>query len=321
MRIIDKITRAIAEGVVTVSFEYFPPKTPDGLENLYERMEHMARFEPLWIDVTMSALRSSTPLTLEICRTAHNLIGLETMMHLTCAGVAKHEVDEVLQQMKRAGIENVLALRGDPPAGQTWQPSKDQFAHASDLVRHIRATYGDSFCICVAGYPEGHQDAVSYEQDLLHLKDKVDAGADLVITQLFFDGERFTRFLRDCRALGISVPILPGIMPIHTYNGFQKATAMSGTSVPAALRDSLLAVKDDDEAVRRVGGEYCLKLCKQVLAAGSPGIHFYTFNLETNVARLLEGLSLASKSNLRRDLPWRTTRREDVRPIFWHNRP
>lgn len=326
MKIIDKINKALEAKETCFSFEYFPPKTVDGVQNLYERLQRMVLMDPVWIDVTWGAGGSTSDLTLEICETAQNYCGLETMMHLTCTNMPREEIDNALTRAKAAGIQNILALRGDPPRGEEWKQIEGGFANAVDLVKYIRQQYGDYFGICVAGYPEGHVDAVSKEQDIQHLKEKVDAGADFIITQLFYDVDLFLQFVKDCRTLGINVPIVPGIMPIHTYGGFTRMTSLCKTFVPKYIMDELEPFKDNDEEVKKAGVRLCADMCRKLVNGGVPFLHFYTLNLEQSVTHILTDLNLITKEQLYRSLPWSPSKasnrcREDVRPIFWRNRP
>jgi len=325
MKIIDKINKMVEAKETCFSFEYFPPKTADGVQNLYERLQRMTLMDPVWIDVTWGAGGSTSELTLEICETAQNYCGLETMMHLTCTNMPREEIDSALKRAKAAGIQNILALRGDPPRGEEWKQVEGGFAHAVDLVKYIKQEYGDYFGICVAGYPEGHVDAQSREADIKHLKEKVDAGADFIITQLFYDVDLFLQFVKDCRAIGINAPIVPGIMPIHTYGGFTRMTAMCKTFVPKYIMDEFEPVKDNDEEVKKVGVRLCVAMCRKLVTNGVPFLHFYTLNLEQSVTHILTDLNLITKEQLYRSLPWspsKTNRgKEDVRPIFWRNRP
>jgi methylenetetrahydrofolate reductase (NADPH) len=329
MKIIDKINASIQERRTFFSFEYFPPKTDEGVHNLFDRLDKMAALEPLWIDVTWGAGGSTAQKTLEICSVAQKYIGLETMMHLTCTNMPRVQIDAALRQAKEAGIQNILALRGDPPRGEEWKKVEGGFGHAVDLVKYIRAEYGDYFGIGVAGYPEVHADAESREKDLEYLKAKVDAGADFIITQLFYDTSIFLQFVNDCRALGITCPILPGMMPIQTYGGFKRMTTLCKTFVPESITAALEPIQNDDAAVKKYGVRLCVEMCRTLLDAGTPGLHFYTLNLEKSVTQILEGLALANnpERSLSRSLPWRMSayqarkEKEDVRPIFWSNRP
>lgn len=200
------------------------------------------------------------------------------------------------------GIRNILALRGDPPQGQdTFVVAEDGFACALDLIRYIRAQYGDYFGICVSGYPEAHPDgivddpeqmAANYRQDLEYLKAKVDAGADFIITQLFYDVDRFLQFRRECREIGITVPILPGLMPILTYGGFKRMTAFCKTLVPSHIAATVEALKDNDEALKAYGVSLGTLMAQRLLDAGVPGIHVYTLNLERSAVAILQSAGL-----------------------------
>lgn len=330
-KIDDKIKAWQAErpGVPWFSFEYFPPKTDLGVANLYERFDRMAQLDPMWIDVTWGAGGSTADKTLEICINALKYHGLNVMMHLTCTNMPKEKLKEALQTCKDNGICNILALRGDPPAGVNtgeWKQVEGGFAYATDLVKYIRAEFGDYFCIGVAGYPEGHLEATSFEDDLKHLKEKVDAGADLIVTQLFYDNAEFLSFVDKCKEMGITIPVLPGIMPIQSFGGFSRMTSLCKTKVPEHIHEALEPVKDDDAKVKDVGVQMAVKQCRELLEKGTPGLHFYTLNLETSVMRIVSDLGMIPDHVASRPLPWRQSadssrKGEDVRPIFWANRP
>ncbi|EGC34903.1 methylenetetrahydrofolate reductase [Dictyostelium purpureum] len=326
MKIIDKINQKKESNVPFYSFEYFPPKTMEGVQNLYDRLGRMLLFEPLFIDITWGAGGSTSALTLEIAEKAQNVCGLETMMHLTCTNMPVNEIIYALDKAKATGIRNILALRGDPPRGEEWKKIEGGFGYACDLVKFIRERYGDYFGICVAGYPEGHSDCTSFEDDITHLKAKVDAGADLIITQLFYDVDVFCDFVKKCREVGINCPIIPGIMPIQTYAGFVRMTTLSKTKVPQYIMDNLEPIKDNDEEVKKYGVRLCVEMSKRLLEFGVEGLHFYTLNLERSVRKVLKGLELVTPDQLSPYLPWAQSAagnrlKEEVRPIFWQNRP
>merc|ERR1719262_17788 len=210
----------------------------------------------MWIDVTWGAGGSTADKTLEICINALKHHGLNVMMHLTCTNMEKEKIREALVTCKEHGIRNILALRGDPPAGVNqgkWEKVEGGFGYAVDLVKYIREEFGDYFCIGVAGYPEGHLECESLEMDMVRLKEKCDAGADLIVTQLFYDNSEFNGFVKKCRKMGIDIPILPGIMPIQSYGGFNRMTSLCKTKVPADIPARLEQVKDSDEGVKDVG--------------------------------------------------------------------
>lgn len=331
-KIADKILHRQSEGRPFFSFEYFPPKTEQGVINLYQRVERMTAAEPLFCDVTWGAGGSTSDLTLDLSGNIQKYLGVDVMMHLTCTNMPSGNVLDGLEGAKARGIRNILALRGDPPAGKEWTKCEDGFEHGTDLVRFIRANYGDYFGICVAGYPEGHpagflDGKMTFDQEMVHLKEKVDAGADFIITQMFYDVDCFLKFVRRCRDEGITIPILPGILPIQNYTGFKRMTGFCKTKVPKAIHDAMEPIKDDDVAVKQFGVRLGVDMCRRILKSGlSPGIHFYTLNLEKSVMAIIDQLDLIPQTESIRSLPWRPAtvdkrRQENVRPIFWANRP
>nr|XP_027095856.1 methylenetetrahydrofolate reductase 2-like [Coffea arabica] len=337
MKVIEKIQKAAKdENKVVFSFEFFPPKTEDGVDNLFERMERMVVHNPNFCDITWGAGGSTADLTLEIANRMQNMVCVETMMHLTCTNMPVEKIDHALDAIKSNGLQNVLALRGDPPHGQDkFVQVEGGFACALDLVKHIRAKYGDYFGITVAGYPEAHPDVIpangiasleAYQSDLAYLKRKVDAGADLIITQLFYDTDSFLKFVNDCRQIGITCPIVPGIMPINNYRGFLRMTGFCKTKIPPEITAALEPIKDNEEAVRNYGIHLGTEMCKRILASGIKTLHLYTLNMEKSALAILMNLGLIEESKISRTLPWRRPTniyrvKEDVRPIFWANRP
>ncbi|XP_047316341.1 methylenetetrahydrofolate reductase 1-like [Impatiens glandulifera] len=334
MKVIEKIQQATDR--VVFSFEFFPPKTEDGVENLFEKMERMVVHNPSFCDITWGAGGSTADLTLEIANRMQNMVCVETMMHLTCTNMPVEKIDHALDTIKSKGIQNVLALRGDPPHGQDkFVQVEGGFSCALDLVKHMRSKYGDYFGITVAGYPEAHPDAIesnglatpeSYQSDLEYLKRKVDAGADLIVTQLFYDTDIFLKFVNDCRQIGINCPIVPGIMPINNYKGFFRMTGFCKTKIPAELIAALEPIKDNEEAVRSYGVHFATEMCKRIMATGIKTLHLYSLNMEKSALQILMNLGLIEESKISRSLPWRRPTnvfrvKEDVRPIFWANRP
>ncbi len=327
MHIIDKINQRLDEKKPFYSFEYFPPATEAGLHNLYARIERMATLEPVFVDITWGAGGSTSEKTLGIAENLQKFFGLDVMMHLTCTNMSVKNLDEVLEKARDVGIRNILALRGDPPRDSSvWESVEGGFTYAHELVSHIRERFGDEFCIAVAGYPEGHLEAEEKDTCTGHLKHKVDCGADFIITQLFFDVAEYAGFLQRCDQHGITCPIVPGLLPIQTFERFKKFVQFTGVRVPAAVWDHLEPIRQDDAAVRSYGVELCIEMCEKLIELGAPGYHFYTLNLQSSVMRILEGVDLADGLATDRQLPWRpstfpTRREEDVRPIFWSNRP
>ncbi|CAN8267914.1 unnamed protein product [Cochlearia groenlandica] len=259
------------------------------------------------------------------------------MMHLTCTNMNIDDINDALDDIKSNGIQNVLALRGDPPPKQDkFVPCQGGFDCALDLVNHIRNKYGDYFGITVAGYPEAHPDVIeaadglatpeSYANELFYLKKKVDAGADLIVTQLFLNTDIYLKFVNDCRQVGINCPIVPGIYPIRTYRGFLTMTGLCKTNIPHEVKAAIEPIKDNAKALEAYGIHFATEACKKILAHGINTIHLYTMNVDTSAIQILKNLGLIDESKIYRSLPWRRPAnfyrmKEDVRPIFWANRP
>ncbi|MDX6664518.1 MAG: methylenetetrahydrofolate reductase [Solirubrobacteraceae bacterium] len=274
------------------SFEFFPPKTEEGERNLYAALAELRTLDPAFVSVTYGAGGSTRDKTLEIVSRIREEHGLEAMAHFTCVGVTSDELRSTLDQMAAAGLDNVLALRGDPPAGETeWTKTDGGLEYSHELVTLIRDNY--DFSIGAACFPETHVHATSAEDDLRHLKGKVDAGAQFLITQLFFDNDRYFEFVDRARAAGIDVPIVPGIWPITNVAQIERVTQLSAASLPAALLDELHARADDPEAVLDFGVAYAALQCAELLAGGAPGIHFYTLNRSPATRAILSALRLA----------------------------
>ncbi|KAJ1644399.1 methylenetetrahydrofolate reductase (NAD(P)H) met13 [Coemansia asiatica] len=325
MKIIDKINKALEDDRCFWSFEYFPPKTQQGVMNLYDRIERMCNLGPLFIDVTWRWGGKSSDLTLELCSNSQTVYGVEANMHMTCTNTNFGLIKTALEKAKDQGVQNILALRGDLPDDTVeFDPSVGEFKYAIDLVRYIRKTYGDYFCISVAGYPEGCVGPEDVERDIQYLKEKQEAGADIAVTQLFYDVDNFLAWVDKCRAAGITIPILPGIMPIQNYGGFKRMTDLCRISVPQEIWDRLEPIKDDDRAVKDYGIEVAVDMIKRLRAAGMRGFHFYTINLERSTRMVLEKLQLVPTVHEVRPLPWSPSLSEkrageNVRPIFWRN--
>lgn len=327
MKIIDKINAYAAQKKPFFSFEFFPPKTEEGLQNLYSRLDQMVALEPGFIDLTWGAGGSTSAKTLEIAGNAQRFFGVEVMMHLTCTNMTQTHLLEVLQQAKAAGISNILALRGDPPVGEAnWRQCPNGLYSAEELVALIRRNFGDYFGLAVAGYPEGHSEEVSPEEGLRYLKRKVDAGSDFIVTQLFYDIEAFLRYRDACTKLGVKCPIIPGIMPIQNYERFRRFVDFTQIRVPVKIEEHLATISQDDAAVRSYGIDLAVEMCSRLHQEGVPGVHFYTLNLESAVSAIVRELNWVDDKTSRRSLPWRPAtmpnrQQEDVRPIYWSNRP
>ncbi|KAK3182344.1 methylenetetrahydrofolate reductase (NAD(P)H) met13 [Lecanicillium sp. MT-2017a] len=328
MHIKDMLQEAEETRRPSFSFEYFPPKTAQGVQNLYDRMDRMYNFGPKFIDITWGAGGRIAELTCEMVLQAQAVYGLETCMHLTCTDMGLEKVNDALKRAYKAGCTNILALRGDPPRDQeTWTATDGDFQYACDLVKHIRATYGDHFDIGVAGYPEGCDDNKDEDQLLDHLKHKVDMGATFIVTQMFYDADNFVRWVGKVRERGITIPIIPGIMPIATYASFLRRAKHMQCKIPQEWMDRLEPVKNDDVAVRDIGKTLVADMCRKLLANGIHHLHFYTMNLAQATRMVLEELEWTPCADrpLQPALPWKPSkgfgrRDEDVRPVFWRNR-
>ena len=281
----------------TISFEFFPPKTPEDIELLFERTRELQPLGPSFISVTYGAGGSTRRNTIDIVCRMQEELGIVAVAHVTCVGHSQAELREVLQELKGRGIENLMCLRGDPPQGQTtFVPALDGFAHAAQLVSLAR-TLGD-FSIGVAGYPELHPECADKILDLQHLKEKVDCGADFVTTQLFFDNRDYFDFCRRARDIGIKTRIIPGIWPITNYKQIVRVAKMCGATIPDTLHRKLEPVADDTQAVFEVGVEWSWRQCEELLAGGAPGIHFYTLNRSLATQRIFERLRESSVRTL-----------------------
>jgi methylenetetrahydrofolate reductase (NADPH) len=287
-----RIDRILAGDGPTFSFEFFPPKTDAGEANLYNALSELRTLEPGFVSVTYGAGGSTRGKTIEIVKRMREEYGLEAMAHFTCVGANVEELRGTLDEMQSAGIDNVLALRGDPPEGQEqWLKTEGGLEYSRELVELISADY--PFAIGAACFPETHVHAESPEVDLAHLVEKVNAGVDFLITQLFFDNALYFDFVARARAAGIDVPIVPGIMPITKVGQVKRMAAMCGASIPDGLRAELHARGEDPEAVLDFGVAYATLQCAELLAAGAPGIHFYTLNRSPATRAILSALRIA----------------------------
>jgi methylenetetrahydrofolate reductase (NADPH) len=283
-----------AAGTPVISFEFFPPKTAEGDRNLLERqIPALLQAKPDFCSVTYGAGGSTRDKTLMIVDRLQRQHGLVALAHLTCVNHTREEVGALLEKIRALGCKNILALRGDPPEGGEFQPTPGGFEFAAQLVRFIRGA-GD-FSIGVAGFPEGHIACQEGKPaDWRHLREKVDAGADFVLTQLFFDNADYFEF-RDFVAgkLGVRVPLVPGIVPILNASQITKFTRLCGAKIPPALRAKLDQLADNDEAAAEFGIEYASAQCAELLRAGAPGLHFYTLNKSRSTVQVLKNLGLA----------------------------
>jgi methylenetetrahydrofolate reductase (NADPH) len=286
---IDEILASAQEPVF--SFEFFPPKTDEGERNLRATLKDLALLEPDFVSVTYGAGGSTRGRTVEITKWIKQELGIEAMAHLSCVGTTREELVAILDDISGGGIDNVLALRGDPPRGESeWRPHPGGLRYSTELATLICGGY--PFGVGAACFPEVHPDAPDLAHDLHFLKQKVDAGASFLITQLFFDNELYFRFLEEARGVGIDVPIIPGIMPITDVKQIKTITGMCGASIPPALLEQLEARTEDPDAVLQLGVSYATLQCAELLARGAPGIHFYTLNRSPATRAILSALKL-----------------------------
>ena len=276
----------------TISFEFFPPKDEAAMRTLEETLSHLREVRPTFTSCTYGAGGSTRARTLEVTLKIKEKFGLEAMAHFTCVGQTLHDIDGVLENFAKHGIENVLALRGDRPAGQPEPPESwfPDFKNAVHLIRHIRAQFGDTFSIGCAGYPEEHPEAPDFETDLHYLQEKVDAGADFIITQLYFINADFFNFIGRARDLGINVPIIAGIMPVTNVAQIKKFTTMCGAVIPERMLAELEPIQADHEAVVQYGIDWSTRQCRELLAANVDGLHFYTLNKSKASRQIVENL-------------------------------
>jgi methylenetetrahydrofolate reductase (NADPH) len=294
MKITDMLRYAAERGEPIFSFEFFPPKNDAGVAALFDTLRALRPLGPSYVSVTWGAGGSTRGRTLEMVTRIKRETEIEAMAHLTCVGASRKELEEQVAVICDAGITNVLALRGDPPRGQRdFTPHPEGLAHASDLaqlVREVSEKRGVRLCIGGACYPEGHLETRDLAQDLRNCKIKVEAGAEFLITQLFFDNRHYFDFVGRARAAGIEVPILPGIMPVTTVEQIQRITSMSGARMPSGFSAALKARKDDPEAALQLGVAYAALQCADLLRRGAPGVHFYTLNRSSATRAILSAL-------------------------------
>jgi methylenetetrahydrofolate reductase (NADPH) len=285
-----RISQRLAAGGPIYSFEFFPPKTPEGTANLFQTLRELAELEPAFVSVTYGAGGSTRRSTLEIVARIKKETGIEPMAHLAAIGHTRGELAEILDRLAEAELENVLCLRGDMPRDWSSNPATvDGFRFANQLVEYVRdGKWG--FTLGAACYPEGHAENPSREDDLLRLKRKVEAGAEFLITQLFYDNAFYFDFVARARAAGITVPILPGIMPLTTFEQIDRITRMCGATIPMRMRLELERRKDDPEAVLQLGVAHATVQCIELLQRGAPGVHFYTLNRSRASREILTAL-------------------------------
>jgi methylenetetrahydrofolate reductase (NADPH) len=286
---IDQILEEAEEPIF--SFEFFPPKSDAGERVLGLALESLRQLAPAFVSVTYGAGGTSRGRTLELTKWIKQELGIEAMAHLSCVGSTREELTDVIADMRQAGIENILALRGDPPRGEGgWQPHPGGLQYSTELAALIHSDHG--ICIGGACFPEVHPEAPDLAHDLRFLKDKIDNGVSFLITQLFFDNDLYFRFVDEARAAGIDVPILPGVMPITDLRQIKTITGMCEATIPPSLLEALEWRSHDPDAVLQLGVSYATLQCAELLARGAPGIHFYTLNKSHATRAILSALRL-----------------------------
>jgi methylenetetrahydrofolate reductase (NADPH) len=301
VRITEILEAAGRRGEPVFTFEFFPPKTEDGERALMQTIAALRPLQPAWVSVTYGAGGSTRAKTVELVGRLKRESGIEPMAHVTCVGASRAEIAALLDEVAAAGVVNVLALRGDPPRGEaTFKPHADGFRYASELVAFIRSDPKRwPFCVGAAAYPEGHPESPDLHADLRHLKVKVEAGTDFLVTQLFFDNGAFASFVGRAREAGIRVPILPGIMPFTSVEQVERFTATCGATIPPRLRAAMEALRNDPDGARELGVAFASLQCQDLLRAGVPGIHFYTLNRSPSTRAIVAALLAAE--------PWTTS--------------
>ncbi len=302
MTISDLLRFARERGEPVFSFEFFPPRTDEGVKALFETVEALRPLAPGFVSVTYGAGGSTRARTVELVKRLKRETEIEAMAHVTCVGASRDEIAATLDEFAEAGVRNVLALRGDPPKGESgFTPHPEGFRHASELVAYIRDQPGRwDFCLGAAAYPEGHPETRQLDTDLRHLKTKVDAGVDFLVTQLFFQNAAYEGFVARARAAGIQVPVLPGIMPFTNVEQVERFTATCGATLPPRLQAAMEVRRGDPDAARDLGVAYASLQCQDLLRRGAPGIHFYTLNRSTSTRAIVAALRAAE--------PWRDGR-------------
>jgi len=285
-----RIDELLHHGLPTISFEFFPPKTEEGFASLYRTIDDLHPLKPSYVSVTYGAGGSTRQKTVDLVSRIQNELKIRSMAHLTCVGHTAEEIGGILDQLWESGIRNVLTLRGDPPVGQSqFTATPGGFAFANELAAFTRNRH--EFCIGVAGYPEGHPQCLNRTRDLENLKRKIDAGGDFVITQLFLDNEDFYRFRDQARAMGINNPIIAGIMPVLNVAQIKRFISMCGAKIPHPLLLKIESVESDADAVYKMGVEYAIQQCKDLLKNQVDGLHFYTLNKSKATVEIVKSLN------------------------------
>jgi methylenetetrahydrofolate reductase (NADPH) len=287
-----RLNQLLQRGDFLLSIEVFPPKTSAGDEALFENLSNLMKYRPSFVSCTYGAGGSTRDRTIDLCRTISRNYEIPTTAHLTCVGSTKADLRETLAALQAAGVKNIMALRGDPPQGSTeFKPVEGGLTYASELVSLIKSEFPE-LGIGIAAYPEMHPEATCAKDDLNHFITKANSGADAAFTQLFFVNDNYFKFVKQCRELGLELPIIPGIMPITEYARIKRITALCKAVFPEELASQLEAVQDDTQAQFDIGVKYAIQQCQQLIDQGVPGIHFYALNKSHACERILDELKM-----------------------------
>ncbi|MFA4844210.1 MAG: methylenetetrahydrofolate reductase [NAD(P)H] [Candidatus Margulisiibacteriota bacterium] len=285
-----KITEVLNKAKPTLSFEFFPPKTPEQEEELLAVIGQLKTFKPDFVSVTYGAMGANREKAFFWANEIKSKYGLEPVAHLTCVNASKDDIAARLDELEKIGVENILPLRGDPPAGTDGlRLTADGFKHASELIAFIKQRQ-PNFCLGAAGYPEKHPESPSFAKDLDYLKMKVEAGAEFIITQLFFDNRLFSSFVQSCLRAGITTPILPGLMPITSLHQIKRFTGICGATIPPELMAKLEKHQADPQAIKQIGTEFTIAQARGLLKSGVKGLHFFVMNQAEPISTVLSEL-------------------------------
>jgi len=287
-----KITKVFEKKEKTFSFEIFPPKTPEGdIKLIHETLKNLSLLEPDFVSCTYGAAGGNKDKTLALVEHIQKAYDIPSMAHLSCITHTKDEIHEIVKKIKAKGIQNILALRGDPPRDNPdLVPGIDNYKHSSELITFLKQEYNDDFCLGVAGFPEMHPLSDTKETDMKYLKHKIDCGADFIITQLFFDNQIYFDYVKSVRSVGITKRVIPGILPITSYDGLIKFCNTCGATVPEKIHKIFAPIKDNPERVIQAGIDFAINQCLDLLKSGAPGIHFYTLNKIHPIKEIIESI-------------------------------
>ncbi len=286
-----RIGDILRKGEFSVSFEFFPPKTEEGEKQLFETIKDLKALRPTFVSVTYGAGGSTRDRTRRVVKRIHEEAGLNVMAHLTCIAHTREDLVEILKDYDRMGIDNILALRGDVPRDRPdFRPPEGGCRYAVELVRLIRENFGYRFSVGVASYPEGHPESPNMEWEIRFFREKVTAGADFSITQMFFENSYYYDFVDLCLKAGINIPIIPGIMPITNFKQIKKFASMCGATIPQKLIDRMEPVENRPEEVEKIGVDFAIKQCEDLIKNGVPGLHFYTLNRSRATLKIYEAI-------------------------------